>query len=209
MPAAASTHKTTTTTHPKKAHKPKTNAKEAAFVSWANQIRGELATCEAGTEDVEIALGTILSAGTSATPSDFVTLATAAKGAAPSCAIVSNNGILNINTTNPPSGYATLKSITSDLQVWADSDDQQVIIDAGKVADSNGNSTGDVASLLSDSQTADGEAATINSEMKTAASQAGVKGWKGLGLPTWGLQAKTGNTGSTGSTGSTGNSGNT
>ena len=116
-----------------------------------------------------------------------------------------NNGILNVNTTNPPSGYPTLKSITSDIQVWADQDDQQVIIDAGKVAGSDDNSTTDVASLISDSQTADSDAANVNSEMSTAASQAGVTGWKGLALPTWGLHQKTGNTGSTGSTGSAGN----
>jgi hypothetical protein len=171
-----------------KAHK--TSAKAKAFTSWANQIRGELAPCEAGTIDVETALGEIISAGSSATESDLVTLGTAAKNGAPTCSITSNNGILNVNSTNPPSGYPTLKSITSDIQVWADSDDQQVIIDAGKVADSNGNSTSAVTSLISDSQTADGDASTINSEMKTAAHQAGVKGWKGLGLPTWGLQSK-------------------
>ena len=139
----------------------------------------------------------------SATESDYLTAATAAKNAAPTCSITSNNGVLNIDTTNPPSGYPTLKSITSDIQVWADQDDQQVIIDVGKVANSNGNSTGDVADLISDSQTADGDAATINSEMATAASQAGVKGWKGLGLITWGLH-QTGNTGSTGNAGNSG-----
>jgi hypothetical protein len=173
--------------------KPKSNpsATETGFLSWANQIRSDLAPCEAGTTDVEIALSQM--ASSSATASDFLTGATAAKNAAPSCSITSNNGILNINGTNPPNGYPTLKSITSDLQVWADQDDQQVIIDVGKVADSNGHSTGDVASLLSDSQTADSDAAAINSEMATAASQAGVKGWKGLGLITWGLRQKTGN----------------
>jgi hypothetical protein len=181
--------------------KSKPNAKETAFLSWANQIRSDLAPCETGTTDVEIALSKM--ASSSATASDFLKGATAAKNAAPSCSITSNNGILNMQGTNPPSGYPTLKSITSDLQVWADQEDQQVIIDVGKVADSNGHSTGDVASLLSDSHTADGDAAAINSEMATAASQADVKGWKGLGLITWGLRRKTGNTGSTGSTGNT------
>ena len=126
----------------------------------------------------------------SATASDFVTGATAAKNAAPLCSITSNNGVLNVNTTNPPSGYPTLKSVTSDIQVWADQEDQQVVIDVGKVANSNGNSTGDVASLISDSQTADADAAHINSEVAAAAHQAGVKGWKGLGLVTWGLSQK-------------------
>lgn len=167
----------------------KTTPRQKAFLSWANKIRGDLAPCVAGSENVEVALGTIIQAGSSATEGDLVTLATAAKNGAPSCAIVSNNGILNINTTNPPSGYPSLKSVTSDLQIWADQEDQQVIIDAGKVADSNGNSTGPVADLISDSQTADQDAATINSEVKTAAKKAGVKGWKGLGLVTWGLQS--------------------
>ncbi|HXN63235.1 MAG TPA: hypothetical protein VN886_22520 [Acidimicrobiales bacterium] len=177
------------------------NAKETAFLSWANQIRIDLAPCEAGTTDVEIALSHM--AASSATASDFLTGATAAKNAAPDCSITSNSGIHKIDGTSPPSGYPTLKGITSDLQVWANQDDQQVIIDVGKVADSNGHSTGDVASLLSDSQTADRDAATITSELATAASQAGVKGWKGLGLFTWGLHKKTGSTGSTGSTGNT------
>ena len=186
---------------PKK--KAQVNANQAAFLSWANQIRSDLAPCEAGSTNVLAELGIVISKGSSASASDFVTLATTTKTAAPLCAITSNNGILNINTTNPPSGYPTLKSITSDLQTWADQDNQQVVIDAGKVADSNGTSTGDVASLISDSQTADGDAATINSEMAAAASQAGVKNWKGLGLITWGLH-QTGNTGSTGNTGNSG-----
>jgi len=208
LPAGvASASQSTTTTHPKTTHhkpkpkpKSKVNANQAAFLAWANHIRSELAPCEAGSTNVLTALGIILSKGSSASASDFVTLATTTKTAAPLCSITSNNGVLNINTTNPPSGYPTLKSITDDLQTWADQDDQQTIIDAGKVADSNGNSTGAVASLLSDSQTADGDAATINSELAAAAHQAGVKNWKGLGLITWGLH-QTGNTGSTGNTG--------
>jgi hypothetical protein len=180
----------TLTALPAGAQKAHTSAKAKAFTSWANQIRGELAPCKAGTINVETALGLLLQAGSSATAGDFVTLATAAKNGAPLCSITGNNGILNVNTTNPPSGYPTLKSITSDIQIWADQDDQQVIIDAGKVATSDGNSTAAVTSLISDSQSADSDAATIGAEMKTAAKQAGVKGWKGLGLPAWGLQSK-------------------
>ena len=122
--------------------------KAAAFTSWANKIRGELAVCEAGTVDTGIALSKMIQS--SATASDFVSGSLAAKNAAPGCSITSNNGILDINTTNPPSGYPTLKSITSDLQIWADQDDQQVIIDVGKVANSNGNSTSAISSLISD-----------------------------------------------------------
>ena len=48
VPAAATTHKTTTTTHPQSHHKSKVSAKQAAFLSWANHIRSELAPCEAG-----------------------------------------------------------------------------------------------------------------------------------------------------------------
>jgi hypothetical protein len=177
-------------------HKGRVSAKQAAFLSWANHIRSELAPCEAGSTDVLAELGIIIQEASSASASDFVTLALGAKNAAPLCSMTSNNGILNINDTNPPSGYPTLKSVTTELQVWADQDDQQVIIDAGKVANSNGNSTGDVASLISDSQRADGDAATLNSQLAAAAHRAGVKGWKGLGLVTWGLHA-TGNTGNT------------
>lgn len=180
----------TLTALPAGAQKAHTSAKAKAFTSWANQIRGELAPCKAGTIDVETALGEIIQAGSSATESDLVTLGTAAKNGAPLCSITGNNGILNVNTTNPPSGYPTLKSVTSDIQIWADQEDQQVIIDAGKVSSSNGSSTSAVTDLISDSHSADGDAATINAEMKKAAKQAGVKGWKGLGLPMWGLQTK-------------------
>jgi hypothetical protein len=170
------------------------SAKQAAFLSWANHLRNELAPCEAGSTNVLSELGIIISKASSASASDFVSLALQAKNAAPLCSMTSNNGILNIDGTNPPSGYPTLKSVTTDLQIWADQEDQKVIIDAGQVAGSNENSTGDVASLISDSQTADADAATLNSQLSAAAHLAGVKGWKGLGLVTWGLQANTGNT---------------
>lgn len=168
----------------------KPTAKQAAFLSWANKIRHDLAPCVAGSEDTEIELSTILSKGSSVGQGDFVSLATAAKNGAPLCAIVSNNGILNINSTSPPSGYPSLKSVTSDLQIWADREDQQVIIDTGKVATTNGNSTDAAANLLSDSQKSDQDAAQINAEVKAAAHRAGVKNWKGLGLVIWGLQSK-------------------
>ena len=104
--------------------------------------------------------------------------------------MTSNNDILNLGNDNPPNGYPTLSSITSDIQVWADQDNQGVIIDVGKVANSNGTSTQDVANLISDSQQADSDAKAIESELATAANQAGVKNFSGLGLPIWGITQK-------------------
>jgi hypothetical protein len=104
--------------------------------------------------------------------------------------MTSNNDILNLGTDNPPNGYATLSSFSSDISVWADQEDQGVIIDVGKVANSNGNSTQDVANLISDSQQADADANALMGELSTAAKQAGVRNFTNLGLPIWGITQK-------------------
>jgi hypothetical protein len=158
------------------------------FVAWVNRVRSDLQVCIASTEDVEIALAEML--GTSPTSSDFVTASLAAKNGAPACSMTSSNGILDLGTDNPPNGYPTLSSFSSDISVWADQEDQGVIIDVGKVANSNGNSTQDVTNLISDSQQADADANTLMGELATAAKQAGAPNFTNLGLPIWGITQK-------------------
>jgi hypothetical protein len=65
-----------------------------------------------------------------------------------------------------------------------------VIIDVGKVANSNGNSTQDVANLISDSQQSDALANQLQAELATAAKRAGVHNFTNLGLPIWGITQK-------------------
>jgi hypothetical protein len=172
----------------KKSATPTHSSQTKTFVAWVNSVRSDLQVCIASTEDVEIALTGML--GTSPTSSDFVTASLAAKNAAPACSMTSSNAILDLDNDTPPSGYPTLSSFSSDISVWADQDDQGVIIDVGKVANSDGNSTQDVTNLISDSQQADAEANTLMRELSTAAKQAGVRNFTNLGLPIWGITQK-------------------
>jgi hypothetical protein len=128
--------------------------------------------------------------GTSPTSSDFVTASLAAKNGAPACSMTSSNAILDLGNDSPPSGYPTLSSFSTDISVWADQEDQGVIIDVGKLANSNGNSTQDVTNLISDSQQADSDANTLMGELATAAKRAGVHNFTNLDLPIWGITQK-------------------
>jgi hypothetical protein len=106
----------------------------------------------------------------------------------------SNNDILALYTFEPPTGYTSLSGngwggFGQFLQQWANSDTSQVLGDIQSVAN-DPTSTKDVANLLSDSQKADADATAINAAAKTAAVQAGIKHFSGLGLPVWGLQQK-------------------
>ena len=161
---------------------------KAAFDSWVKQVNQNLGDCVAGSTDVDTALGQLLRG--SPTASEFVTASTAAKGAAPACSISSGGGVYNLSNINPPSGYPTLKSTMTDLQLWADQYNQQVIIDVGKVANSNGNSTSAVSSLITDAQSSDAQAESIQASVKAAAKQAGISNLEGLNLFTWGLKQK-------------------
>ena len=188
---------------------PQTPAQRSeAFLAWANQVRGGLAVCEADSAKVAGALG--LAAQSNGAQADMIELATVAKQDAPECSILGSDAIANLDTTTPPSGYPTLRTAASDIQLWADQYEQQVIIDAGHIATSNG-STDSLAWFKSDSQQADQLAEQINQELAGTATQQAecTANWKGLGLFEWNStgSANTGNTGGSGNTGSTGSSG--
>lgn len=164
------------------------SSRVAAFQSWIHQIKSDLAAFEAGTDNVQIAFAELLSK--SATQGDLVQASLAAKNAAPECSETSSNQILNLSSDTPPSGYPSLASFSTDISVWAEQEDQGVIIDVGKVANSKGESTGADSSLISDSQQADADARSLDAEVASAAKLAGVTHFSGLDLPIWGNTAK-------------------
>src|ERR1019366_7437786 len=59
-----------------------------------------------------------------------------------------------------------------------------------KITTNADQSTGDTSQMITDSQTADSDAQTIENELSAAARQAGLNSFHGIGLPKWGLKAK-------------------
>jgi hypothetical protein len=159
----------------------------AALTTYFKQVNTDLSQCVAGIGATQLELSQAL--GTNATQSDFVNLYTSAKQAEGPCDITQNNDLLNLGTLGAPSGYASLSNFSLDAQTWADSDSVTVLKDVEAVANAP-SSTAAVATLISDSQTADADGEAVISAATAAAKQAGIKDIGGNMIVIWGLTTK-------------------
>ena len=160
----------------------------ATFIAWANGVKRDLSDCKLAVEGMTIDLSKMDSS--TATQSDFLTGSVDSKKDVQLCQANVDAGITNFVTgTGVPDGYPSLASMDTELELWADPLTTKVINDIGAVGNSGG-SNATVASLIADSQTADGQVPLINADMAKAAREAGVAHWTGLGLPEWGIYQK-------------------
>jgi hypothetical protein len=159
----------------------------AALTTYFKQVNTDLSQCVAGIGATQLELSQAL--GSNATQSDFVNLYTSAKQAEGPCDITQNNDLLNLGTLGAPSGYASLSNFSLDAQTWADSDSVTVLKDVEAVANAP-SSTAAVATLISDSQTADADGEAVTSAATAAAKQAGIKDIGGNMIVLWGLTTK-------------------
>jgi hypothetical protein len=156
----------------------------AALTAYFKQVNSALSRCVIGIGATQIELGQAL--GTGATSADYVNLYSAAKQAEGPCDPVQNSALNNIGLSSAPSGYPSLSNFGIDAQIWASSDSVKVLKDIEAYAN-DPSSTADVATLISDADTADADAHTLNSQAAQAAGKAGVKNIGGDNLLYWGL----------------------
>jgi hypothetical protein len=156
----------------------------AALTAYFKQVNSALSRCVVGIGATQIELGQAL--GANATSADYVNLYRAANQAEGPCDPVQNDALNNIGLGSAPSGYPSLSNFGIDAQIWASSDSVKVLKDIEAYAN-DPSSTADVATLITDADTADADAHTLNSQAAQAAGKAGVKNIGGDMLLYWGL----------------------
>ena len=159
----------------------------ATLTSYFKMVNNDLSQCVIGIGSTQIELGQALSSN--ATKSDDVNLYQAAQQAEGPCDITQNNDLLNLGLSNAPSGYASLSDFSLNMQIWADSDSVAVLKDIEKVAN-DPSSTANVATLITDAQTADADAHLLNNQAVRAARQDHIKSIGGNMLLYWDLTTK-------------------
>ena len=105
------------------------------------------------------------------------------------CDPLKNTSLGNFIIGSPPSGYPSLSNFVSDAQTYLTTDTPTVLQACEKLANSP-NSVAAVGNLLSAARTADADAQLVESEANKAANRVGIKKFKGLGFPIWGLKQK-------------------
>ena len=159
----------------------------AALTAYFKQVNTDLSQCVAGIGATQLELSPALASN--ATQTDYVNLYTAAKQAEGPCDTTQDNDLLNLGLLSIPSGYASLNNFSIDAQIWADSDSVTVLKDIEAVAN-DPSSTAAVATLITDSQTADGDGQALMTAATAAAKQAGVKDTGVNMVLIWGLTTK-------------------
>ncbi len=162
---------------------------KAALTSYIATLVADTHACENAIENSQAALEIVLKSGSSVTQADYVQAGTIGQDAQALCDSAQNSSLNDVEgTVGPPSGFSPLNSIQVDLIGWS-SDEGKALKDFTQLMDANGSSTGDTVSLITDSQTADLDAARLQNDLTGACAQVGIPGDDHVTWSRWALQS--------------------
>ena len=160
----------------------------AAFNSFANRVKNDLALCTAGAADVQIEVGGLLVNPSSATNAELVQLDNDSKSAQTACDEAKDDRLDDLATLSPPSPISYIQSLSnaaSDALLWATDDTTAVLHDLQRLAESTGSAVAIESQLTTDVAQADNDAGSVRYSFTHAAQRLGITNFGGLGLVFW------------------------
>ena len=166
-----------------------TQSKSAEFSAWVSEVENDLSSCEVASLATEQALLAVQQDSSGSPLSESTVLAAGA--AAPVCdnkISTSSSGVAGLASDTPPSSVPGLSGVPNQLSAWTQNNVRVTNLALLLLAAGNLSDRGVATSALQNEYSSNQQAQKIETTVKTAAQNAGLKNFKGLDLLEWTIE---------------------